>query len=64
MATVSPSSSTVDIWFIHFLLFLHRVPLPVTKNTICLYIHVKVPKSVTGYAFDGIPRKYIRCNNM
>ena len=43
MATVSPSSSTVDILFIYFLLFLHRVPLPVIKTTICLYIHVKVP---------------------
>ena len=42
MATVSPSSSTVDILFIYFLLFLHWVPLPVIK-TICLYIHVKVP---------------------
>ena len=33
MATVSPSSSTVDILFIcFFLLFLHRVPLPVIKT--------------------------------
>ena len=42
MATVSPSSSTVDILFIYFLSFLHRVPLPVIKTTICLYTHVEV----------------------